>query len=1824
MRPLRCLAIVNRGDAAVRCLRAVKALRAQEGIPLRAIALYTDVDRDAPFVRHADAAIRLPAAPGGEVAAYLDHDLLLDAITRAGADAVWPGWGFVAEDPVFVERVEAAGLRFLGPSPAAMRALGDKIAAKRLAESAGVPVTPWSDGVVADEAEAAAVAERIGYPVVVKASAGGGGRGIRVVTRAVDMPGAFRSASAEARSAFGDGRLFVEQRVMGGRHIEVQIAGDVHGHLVAFGARDCSVQRRHQKVIEEAPPPGLAPALLAQLQAAALRLAGAVGYVGVGTVEFLVAGETPHFLEMNPRLQVEHGITETITGVDLVQLQIRIARDECLDGITVVERGVAIEARVCAEDPHAGFLPSPGIVARFDPALGPGIRIDTGAVVGTYVPGAFDSLIAKVIAHGDTRDEARARLVCALRDFDLVVTGGASNTGWLIDLLETPGLRAGGVDTAWLERDGPSSRAADPLAVDGLVAAAILAYQRRRRDARLNFFADTSNVTFTRVPPSGAQPIDLSYEGTSYRVGVAAMGSWRYRVQLDGRVVSATLREGDAHAAQLELGDRTLPILHDATDAGLRLEVAGRAHRFGWQTVGQVRAATPAMVVAIAVAPGDRVESGQALGVLEAMKMEIGFTAPATGVVTEVRVRAGQQVAAGDVLLVIEPESDAPAQGAGPRLALPEEADPLAGVLTTGLAGLDAAGLAALREEIRRVLLGYDVDPDRGEQLVALLAGAVSASPPRALAAIRDELVLFADVEQLFIAAPRASVSGDAGPSNAGRLRMFVRRVRAGGAGLVEEFLALVRAALAHYGIASLDHNEALERALLRLLATQQTAELRGQLVLAMVRCLTALARAGTPLGDDAALAGALRRIAAMRGLVSDTVADAAIEASDLIFEGPALERQAEEAAQRIAPWLAETTQGVPPHDVLLDLAAAPRRVFDRVGGWLDDPDPRRRGIACFAHLLRAYAPDDAVRHASLTLGGVRVECLALADGRHVAAATSAPADAARTLARMCEAVAGGRVGANRSRVDAVELLVPGGDPAGAEALVAPLAGRFPADRCTISYVLPGRDVHRTFRPVDGRLVDDADLHGVHPETAARIDLARLSTFTLERLAGADDVYCFWARSRDIADDERLLVLADVRGRSTAAGYEIGPHLAAFERSFQQATSMLRAARSARDPARRLQWNRVALFVASEVFFAPETANEMARRLAPATRHLGLETVVVRLRVRDRSRPEEPAHDVELVIADVTGARMELVTRAPDRAPLAPATGYERKVVAARRRRLLYPYEIVRMLVRGDDGATFAEYDLAPDVSPPRAVAVPDRPYGGNRSAVVFGIVTTPTEKVPEGMRRVLILSDPTRGMGALAAPECDRVLAAIDLAEEHRLPVEWAPISAGARIAMDSGTENLDATARVARRIVTFTQAGGVIHVVVHGVNVGAQSYWNALATMQNHTRGILVMTPGAAMVLTGRAALEASGSVSAEDEVALGGLERVMGPNGEAQYYASDIGAAFRTLAEHQRYTYVVPGEVGPRPHRTTDPTDRDVTVFPYPQELGHGFHTVGEIFDDRTNPGRKRPFAMRAVMQAVVDGDGGALERWRGWVGAETAIVWDAHLGGRSVCLIGIESQNVEREGYHPHDGPSSWTGGTLFPLSSKKVARALNASSGVRPVVILANLSGFDGSAESLRKLQLEYGAEIARAVVNFAGPICFLVVSRYHGGAYVVFSKALNPRMRAAALTGSYASVIGGGPAAAVVFTREVRVRAGKDPRVQQLRDALRASPTAAAREAVELAMAEAVLTAQAELAAEFDAIHSVERARAVGSLDDIVEPRAMRPYLIGTLARALG
>jgi acetyl-CoA carboxylase carboxyltransferase component len=674
-----------------------------------------------------------------------------------------------------------------------------------------------------------------------------------------------------------------------------------------------------------------------------------------------------------------------------------------------------------------------------------------------------------------------------------------------------------------------------------------------------------------------------------------------------------------------------------------------------------------------------------------------------------------------------------------------------------------------------------------------------------------------------------------------------------------------------------------------------------------------------------------------------------------------------------------------------------------------------------------------------------------------------------------------------------------------------------------------------------------------------------------------------------------------------------------------QALAAMRAALATFATRERPKANRIVLYVRPLWDVPREAWPLMANAFAPLAEGADLEKVLLRVRIPEQ---DGSVRDAVLEVQGVGSHGVTVQERRPGDEPVRPLTPYRQKVLVAQRFGVPYPYEIIRMMTPelGESvdfpPGWFVEYDLGPDGT----LEPVERERGLNTANVVVGLVTNRTAKVPEGMTRVALLSDPTRGLGNLAEPECRRILAALDLAERMEVPVEWFTVSSGALIAMDSGTENMDWIAAVLRGLIEFTQRGGEINLVVTGINVGGQPYWNAEATMLMHTRGILVMLPTSAMVLTGKQALDFSGGVSADDNLGIGGYDRVMGPNGQAQYWSTGIEDACGVLLRHYDHTYVVPGERFPRRAMTTDPVDRDVRAAPHAGVTGTDLRAVGDIFSAEHNPERKKPFDIRSVLRAVADTDSDPLERWAGWRGGETAVVWDAHIGGIPVCMLGLESRTLARRGYVPADGPPSWSSGTLFPQSARKVARAVNAASGNRPLVVLANLSGFDGAPESMRHWQLEYGAEIGRAVTNFDGPIVFVVVSRYHGGAFVVFSKRLNELMEIAAVEGSYASVIGGAPAAATVFAREVRARTENDPRLVELREAIAgADATDAAALRAQLArMADEVRSEKlGQVADEFDAIHTIQRARRVGSVDRIIPAAELRPYLVDALERGM-
>ena len=1864
----RRVAIVNRGEPAIRFINAVREWNAEGRPALRVIAVYTAADRHATFVREADEAVLIGPAPekdgadaalsvsgaaGNRQGPYLDYAELERALRACRADAVWPGWGFVSEKAEFAELCERLGIIFIGPSAGVMRRLGDKIESKLLAEQVGVPLASWSGGPVADLAAARTAAESIGYPLMVKATAGGGGRGIRLVTSASDLDEAFERASSEASKTAGDATVFLERAIRGGRHVEVQVVADAVGTVWTLGVRDCSVQRRNQKVIEESASTALDAEQEKRLRSHAADLVRAAGYVNAGTVEFLYepSQRLLSFLEVNTRLQVEHPVTEATTGVDIVKLQLHIAAGGTLAEIAPAEppaRGHAIEARLTAEDPERDFAPAPGLIEHLALPAGPGIRVDTGVAPGDVIPPQFDSMIAKVIAWGRDRSEARARLSRALRQTTAVIRGGTTSKGFLLDLLSRPEFVRGEIDTTWLDTmmaDGY----APPQRVDvALLVTAFEAYEAhvRRQQDRLFTSAERGRP---EIGHETRHQVDVRVGGQAYRLRVSRSRPGRYQIELDGRSADVEVDRSGRFELRLGVGGQTFDVLSVAQGTDYLVEVDGAVHRISGGEAGLVRAPAPAMVVAIPVAAGDQVAEGDVVAIVESMKLETALRAPAAGRVSEVFADVNTQVDGGAKLLRIEPSAEA--AGAEPEPGQRADLSALARAARANDDRESAAvrGAADALVALRSLVLGFDVDEAEARRQLQRLAAAraeLPADDPQLLTREAEILQIFADVSALWRnrrvpgespADDEAAVDDEAARNPQEYMHAYLRSRDADAEGLPESFRIKLRRTLAHYGVRDLEPSPELDPVLYRIFLAHRRAVANGPVVAELLqwRLRRPESLGSAALADDTrdGYRRMIDQLVTATQLRHPAIGDLARQVRYRCFDAPLLAAERARAQQQVR---AELDQLSPDPQV----KAAQIDAIVAAGEPILGVFAERHHSVMLEVMTKRYYRIRPLRNVQVTERNGRPLLTAeyeydgrdyliiatVAGGRENAAATDLP--------ELINALPPGRIVLLDLYVTSLTPEEEGnGNPDARAERIRGKLGPIPHSVARVAVAVRRADGSERDDPAwytfyggrDGAAEEDRTQRGLHPMVAERLGMWRFSGFELTRLPSAPDVHLFRARGREMPEDQRLMALADVR-ELTILRDEDGRvrGLPQLERILDACLDSLRAARSGDRELARLDWNRVKLYVWPVVEAPLSEFDQVIRSLAPRVEGLGLEAVMVQAKT---ASPDGGVRELMLRMSRPPGAGLTLRVTNPPTEPLRELNAYTQKVIRARRRGTVYPYELIPLVTRSPDRGgvpgVFTEYDLDAGGNP-----VPvDREPGLNTANIVLGVVSTPTARYPEGMRRVVLLGDPSQALGALAEPECRRVLAAIELAQRLHVPLEWYAISAGAKISMESGTETMDWISRVLRRIVEFTQGGGEINVVVTGINVGAQPYWNAEATMLMHTRGVLIMTPDSAMVLTGKQSLDYSGGVSAEDNFGIGGYDRIMGPNGEAQYWAPDLSAAVDLLLAHYSHTYVAPDERFPRPAPTSDPADRDISGSPH---SGADFSALGEIFDPANNPERKKPFDIRSLLRGVVDADHKPLERWADMADAESAVVLDAHLGGQPVEMIGFESRPLPRHGFPPVDGPSHWTAGTLFPLSSKKTARAINAASGNRPLVILANLSGFDGSPESLRRLQLEYGAEIGRAVVNFDGPIVFCVVSRYHGGAFVVFSGTLNDNMEVAAVEGSYASVIGGAPAAAVVFAAEVRKRTAADPRVADLQAAI-ADATASGAEdkasALRAKLGSLWPAVHAEklgqLADEFDGVHSIDRARQVGSVQAIVPAARLRPYLIDAVRRGM-
>jgi geranyl-CoA carboxylase alpha subunit len=651
--------IANRGEIACRIIRTARALG------YRTVAVFSDADADALHGRQADEAVRIGPPPVQD--SYLNIDALLAAAKLAGADAVHPGYGFLSENAAFAEACVRAGLVFIGPPAAAIAAMGNKARAKALMEAAGVPCVPGYQGPDQSDDRLTVEGWRIGFPLMVKAAAGGGGRGMRLVTSADDFANALARARSEAASAFGSDELILEHAVPDARHIEIQVFADQHGNIIHLGERDCSIQRRHQKVIEETPSPAVWTELRAKMGEAAVAAARAISYVGAGTIEFLLdqSGKF-YFLEMNTRLQVEHPVTEAVTGVDLVAWQLRVAAGERLplDQHEVRFDGHAIEARLYAEDPHENFLPQTGTLVDWRPASGTGVRIDHGLAPAQSVSPFYDPMLAKVITHGATRDEARRRLLVALED--TVALGLITNRTFLIALLRHPAFAAGEATTTFIQRrfpaEGDAMRRPKPD-LRRLALAAVLLFEARARQA-----ATVPGVALHWSSTGiAAWPLRLTLGDDHYPASISFTAPDRFSVALDNQRIDVSIVErhdgsvrftalGLQQTARFALHEDVLYLDLNGVSIAVRetvLEAAAFGRRDG---SSHLVAPMNGAIVGVLAKPGDRVVRGQRVVVLEAMKMQHEISAERDGTIDKILVKPGDQVATRQLLVELKPE----------------------------------------------------------------------------------------------------------------------------------------------------------------------------------------------------------------------------------------------------------------------------------------------------------------------------------------------------------------------------------------------------------------------------------------------------------------------------------------------------------------------------------------------------------------------------------------------------------------------------------------------------------------------------------------------------------------------------------------------------------------------------------------------------------------------------------------------------------------------------------------------------------------------------------------------------------------------------------------------------------------------------------------------------------------------------------------------------------------------------------------------------------------------------------------------------------------
>ncbi|HEV7875031.1 MAG TPA: biotin/lipoyl-containing protein, partial [Nocardioides sp.] len=1189
------------------------------------------------------------------------------------ADAAWVGWGFVAEDPAFAELCASLGVVFIGPPPEAMRLLGAKIEAKLLAEQTGVPVAPWSGGPVETLEDGLRHAATIGYPLIIKSRSGGGGRGIRIVRSEDELADALERTQVEALRTFGDPIIFMERLVEGGRHIEVQVIADQHGGVWAPGVRDCSVQRRNQKLIEESSSPALSREQDISLRESAMALVKAAGYVNAGTVEFLYQPTEKlfTFLEVNTRLQVEHPVTEATTGLDIVKLQIHVAAGGRLEGDPPSEFGHAVEARLNAEDADQDFAPAPGTVEFMRLPTGPGIRVDTGITVGDVIPPAYDSMVAKIIAWGRDRPEALARLRVALRETTVVLRGGTTTKSFLLSLLDRPEVVAGTADTAWLDRTGTGG-GADPErhAAIALVQVAIDVSDTEEALERGAFLASARGGR-PRVSHDVGRSVELGYRGQVYRLTVAKVDPDRYRVELDDRQVDVAVDRLSALESRLTVGEERFSVVASHAATSHLIEVDGVTHRITRDEEGVVRAPAPAVVVAVRAGVGEDVEAGQTVVVLESMKMETAVRAPVTGRVREVLAVVNAQVDAGAALMRVEPAGDEDEKVVGERVTFPgSDAAP---------AGADRATALGVLAAMQALITGYDVSAEHGRKLVSdyeTARGQLPVDDPELLQGELALLTTFADLSELSRNRPTSAEEQTDEQVHSPRehFHTYLHSLDIDREALPEGFRARLSRALLNYGVGGPEPGPALEEAVFRIFLAQQRTADQLPVVLALLdRWLTAGELPTGPLRDE--VAEVLDRLIVATQLRYPSVGDVARAVRFRYFEKPLVQQARQEVVDRAERLLAELSSddrdsAGSPADMerVQALVESPEPLIRLLAQRLGSPTPMPGADPVLEVLTRRYYRRRSLENLRSFLldgrSGVTGDYELNGERLHLVALMAAHDTLPAALASLATLVA---ETADPSHT-VVDLYLSWPDrPTDADEMADRLREQLSefdelrsGRRVTVTVSTPDGAVETvTFRPTaeGGGLAEDEIIRGMHPLTAQRLDLWRLKNFNGVRLPSAEDTYLLHVVAKENPNDERLIAMAEVRDATPlrdAAGEVIG--FPTVERLLTACIDSLRRARAQLGGGRRLDHNRIFLYAWPSIELPLSQLATLARSIAPLTAGAGVDEIVLLGRLQEE--PGVAPRDVALRFSNSPGTGVGLrVTDRPTE-PMRPLDDY--------------------------------------------------------------------------------------------------------------------------------------------------------------------------------------------------------------------------------------------------------------------------------------------------------------------------------------------------------------------------------------------------------------------------------------------------------------------------------------------------------------------------------------------------------------------------------------